>query len=107
MDLVSHTLQVKAMARSCREDTFKFEEALNFTEELKLSVELERDFDESERGLKLEASWVFTSLSSLGSGNVCILLVHISAWLRKEFAEARNCHDRPASNRFNHQIGNK
>lgn len=80
---------------------------MNFTEESKLSVDLERDFDESESGLKLEVSWIFTSFSSLGSGNVCILLVHISALLKKEFAEGRNCHEGPASNRFNHLIENK
>lgn len=80
---------------------------MNFTEESKLSVDLERDFDESESGLKLEVSWIFTSFSSLGSGNVCILLVHISALLKKEFAEGRNCHEGPASNRFNHPIENK
>lgn len=109
MDLVSQTLQVNIMARSCREETFKLEVALNLTAELESLGGFERHFDESESGLNLEASGVSTSslAGSLGWGDVCILLLHISSPLKKEFADERNCHECPASNRFSHPKENR
>ena len=38
MDLVSQTLQVKTIARSCLEDVFKLDLAENFTEEVSLTL---------------------------------------------------------------------
>ena len=103
-DLVSQTLQVKIMARSCLADGFKLEFAEYFTVELSLLFILAGAFTESQSGFKVPVSWFSKSSLAWLVGCVC---VWIPLWknsdlLKDAFAEGRDrrdCHKDSATNK--------